>query len=505
MKERKLEYTLLAIGALLVLSRFLFLGHTPFVTDEPAIHLVADEYFASGKFPLTLFRGSQVHIPYGAGALWFYMFFRLFTWNPVFMPYAHTVFFSLAFVLLYFAVRIAYSRLTAAWALVFAASSPFLFELSRHPWDNTFCVPLSAAVLFLVAYMEKLESDPEKNRKRIWACIIGLAVVVAYAVNIHLMAVPLAAAAGFALLYFLWQMPRWTLKEKSWAFAAFCGVFTLLIIPYAYAAWVRWETEPMTDNLVHNTPWGDGRNLWWLFLREELYSSVWRTTYLFDPYLKDFYAYIGPVFEFLFHKDIIGWFAKVAGYVFVFSSAFALIKYRRIRLVPALTVFFFFIYLLQMQYSNIPTDPHHFTPLWWIVFVGAVVMLERLKGFWKRGFQWILVANIAINVSFCVFFLGFLLKNGGINSPAHGLGVKYHVAAVREGCNRMRARGLTEANWDMKDTVFLQHSFHYLLSHVPECEGLTVHRQVQGDPKAPLALVHDRPDTADAKVHWVER
>src|SRR5690606_2584402 len=130
---------------------------------------------------------------------------------------------------------------------------------------------------------------------------------------------------------------------------------------------------------------------------------------------------------------------------------------------------------------------------------------EKLTGKWKTVFSWILAGNIAVNVIFCALFLGFLVENGGINSPAHGMGVKFHVAAVREGCERTRRLGLTEADWDLSGAPLVIHSFRYLVSHVPECRGLSIRPATPKNPKADLFLELKKPDSANARVVWRSR
>jgi hypothetical protein len=506
-KEKRVEIFLLIFAAAFLGLRFFMLTHSTFVTDEPANHLVADEYFAAGRFPFTNARGSQVHIPYGAGALWFYMFFRLFTWNPLLSAYAHTTFFSFGFLFFYLAVKKAYSRITAAWVVLFATSSLFLFELSRHPWDNTFFVPIGGVVLYLLASLDSWRHDPAKNRRKIYGAVISLSVVLAFALNVHIMSTPLIGSSGLMVLYILWLLPKWSLKERAALFGGFGFLFLLLIIPYVHAAIVRWDTEPMHSNVVRNAPWGDGRNLWWLFLRSMLYSSVWSTKYLFEPHLKEFYRFIGPVAAFLHAKDIIGWFAKLAAYGFLVATVISWIKGKRTSILATFAVVLWISFLIMMQYSNIPTDPHHFITLWWIVFLGAIVMKEKMRPQWRKIFTGIIAVNIFVNALLCVLFLAFNAKNSGIHNMTVGLGLKYQLEAVREGCLRTRKLGLSGSNipWDIHDVGELQHSMRYMVRHMPECLGLAIIPYSDEVKIARLVLVRNHPETADASVHWEER
>src|SRR3989344_2208041 len=153
--KKKEKLILLSIAALLIAIRFLYLGTSPFISDEPKFQLLIDEHFAQKTFPLQSFRGSSLPIHYGPTAVWFYALLRFFTADPLAIAFYHTIFFCLAFVFFYFGTKKLYGEIPAAWSLALAASSPYLFYYSRHPWDNTLLIPLTAIIFWGISDLSK--------------------------------------------------------------------------------------------------------------------------------------------------------------------------------------------------------------------------------------------------------------------------------------------------------------------------------------------------------------
>lgn len=484
------EKILIAFALLFICLRFIFLSYAPYITDEPATQMIADKFLASKQIPFTLFRGSQVHIPYGAGALWFYMFVRLFTWNPITIAYAHTLLFSTGFFFLYFAMKNSAGPRVAAWSLLFASSSPFLFDLSRHTWDVTFCVPFGGLLLWLISLLDSIRDDSIQSKNKSVIVIIAIAVVAAYLVNIHLMTVPLAAAAGLVVFTFLWKNNFLSKKERlQWALF-YSVLFLVLLIPYIYFAWRRWIEEPMSSNVVKNKAWGDARNLWWLFLRTTLYSSLWSTKFYFDPYLQEFRSYCDPITAFFHKVDVFGWFAKVATYGYLIRKGIHLLKHKTSTYISLYAVLIFSIFLIMMQYSNIPTDAHHFLALWWIVFWASTRVRNILPGIWKRIFSGILLINILINISFCLYYLSFIRTNYGIRNQVISTALAVQMEKIDEGCRWMNQNGMNQAVWDLSHVPGVQHPFIYLTKHIPSCIGKSIVIAPWGDKNAQMSLMY---------------
>ncbi|MCO5142957.1 MAG: hypothetical protein M9962_07700 [Oligoflexia bacterium] len=502
-KQNTYEYLLLFTALLLIAFRFFYLSYASYITDEPATQMIVDKVFASGEFPFTLFRGSQVHVPYGAGALWFYMFLRLFTWNPLHIAYAHTTLFCMGFLFLYLAMKNSAGKKVAIWSLLFASSSPFLFDLSRHTWDVTFFIPFGGLLLWLVSLLDTIKADTIQNKNKGRILIIAISIVAAYLVNIHLMGIPLVGAAGLVVFWFLYKSPIYSNAEKiKWAFL-FCLTFVILIAPYTYAAWKRWVEEPMNSNVVRNKAWGDSRNLWWLFIRSTMYSSTWFTKFYFDPYVADFRAFTDPVFAFFHKTDIFGWFAKIATYGYLIRKSYHFIIGKQSTHVSLFAVLIFLIFLTMMQYSNIPTDAHHYAILWWIVFWASTRVRNILPGIWKRLYSGILLANIFINIAFCAYYIGFIKKNHGVRNPVISTALKDQIEKIEEGCNWMSKNDMAVATWDVSKVGLVQHPFIYMVKHIPACAGKSVTISTWNDPQTSLVLDYkDKVSSPSAELEW---
>lgn len=119
---------LLGISILLLLAlRFLFLGDTVYIADEPLFQLKIDEHLSRGAIPLSSFRGSSIPLPYGAGALWFYMLARLVSWHPYLAVLWHALAVTVGVFFLLCALQRKFGESSALWTGLLVASSPLLF------------------------------------------------------------------------------------------------------------------------------------------------------------------------------------------------------------------------------------------------------------------------------------------------------------------------------------------------------------------------------------------
>lgn len=459
-----MERVLIGLALLLLAARFLWPGDTVYILDEAFIQLRIDEHLAAGTIPLSNSRGSSIPVPYGPGAQWLFMFLRVFSWHPVFFALVH-LFAQLAGALLFFrTLRRAYGPEASAWCALLVASSPLLFFFSRHIWDNTFFIPLAALSLWLLQRLK--ENGP--------ALLIHvlLGIVTGYCVNIHLMYGPVALALGFTLL--LMNQSRYGLRSRQfWLLSAVFGFSALLVLtPYLIElARIAREEKPMDHARVLQR-WGDGRNLWWLFMRTTLFSSLYGANVSFDQVKAQFFEFSGPLFSYFFRVDLFGWFAKLAAWG---SSLIVLARLARgrieadpLRLFAALS---FLCVLVVYQYLNIPTAPHYFNPIWWFVFIGIAGAIVKLQGWGKRAFLVSLACTAAVNIAYISLATAYIHVNRGARNMETSVVVSEQLRMFRELCAWGREHGQKEVKI-FKEAIMGEPAFEFLPAHMPECAGI---------------------------------
>ncbi len=462
-----LSRVLFSAAFLLFALRFLWPGDTVYTLDEPFQQIRIDEHFAAGTIPFSNSRGSSIPLPYGPGALWLFMLIRLFTWQPVAVVLCHLCFQSLGAWLFVSTLRKAYGTETAAWCALLAASSPLLFFYARHPWDPTLLIVISAILLWLV---QKLRDGGKEIPLH-----IALGFVAGYGLNTHLMFGPMAMAAGLTLA----QMngTRYGFRSRKFYLLLFifaAAAFTVLL-PYLIEAFKITQQEQPLDHARNKHHWGDARNLWWLFQRTALFSSLYGSRIHMDPdgVRAQFFSFVGPFWAFFFHVDFFGWFGKLAAW----GSAFAVIfQLARGRLSGDPLRFFasmaFFGTLLVYQFLNIPTAPHYFNPIWWFVFVGIACALIRLQGWQKRLFLVTLVCSIIINTTYVVTTLAYIHANRGARNMETSVVVDEQLRMFRELCEWARAHRKALVRVDKSAVSLEDPPFDFLPHHMPECSGI---------------------------------
>jgi|GEM_PF-5651549 len=459
----RFERVLISLALLLLAARFLWPGDTVYILDEAFIQLRIDEHFAAGTIPLSNSRGSSIPVPYGPGAQWLFMFLRLFSWHPIFFAIVHLLAQLLGALLFFRTLRRAYGPEAAAWCALLVASSPLLFFFSRHIWDNTFFIPLAALSLWLLQRLR--ENGPEL----LIHVLLGL--VTGYCVNIHLMYGPIALALGFTLI--LINLGRHGVRSRNfWLLPAAFGISALIVLaPYLIElARIAKEERPMDHARVMER-WGDGRNLWWLFMRTTLFSSLYGANVSFDQVKNHFLDFSGPFFAYFFRIDMFGWFAKLAAWGSAVVVLARLVRGRidsdPLRLFAALS---FAGVLIVYQYLNIPTAPHYFNPIWWFVFIGMAGAIVKLQGWGKKFFLFTLACTAAVNISYISFATAYIHVNRGARNMETSVVVSEQLRMFRELCAWGRARGIGEVKI-FKEAIMGEPAFEFLPAHMPECAG----------------------------------
>jgi 4-amino-4-deoxy-L-arabinose transferase-like glycosyltransferase len=470
-QRQTLERVLYATAFVFFALRFLFPGDTVYILDEAFMQLRLDEHFAAGTIPFSNSRGSSIPLPYGPGALWFFMVARLFTWQPVGIVLWHLCFQMVGYFLFVITIRRAYGREAGAWCALLSATSPILFFFSRHPWDSTLYVWMAAAILFL---LQKL-----KDGGREFPIHFALGLVGGYAVNTHLMFGPVLLALGFTLL--LWNLRKHSLRRaRSWQLlVTFGGAALLVLLPYLIEAYRISRVEQPFDHARNtNNHWGDGRNLWWIFLRTTIFSSLFKARAMLDDEAvrTQFFAFTGPVFAFFYKVDIFGWIPKLAAWGAAFATLARLARLRfddePLRLFAALS--FLFI-LVVFQFLNIPMASHYFLPVWWFVFLGVALAIQNLRYLWRRLFLFFLAANILVNTSYLLFAITYLHENKGARNMEASVAVSEQLRNLRFLCAWGHEHGKAEVKaYKGPETSLGEPAFEYLPAHMPECAGVKI-------------------------------
>lgn len=446
---------------LLLALRFVLLKETLYVADEPLFQLKIDEAFAHGTFPLTSFRGSSIPLPYGAGGIWFYYLPRLFFWHPYILIFYHTLVMSLGALLFLWTMKKKYDEEAARWSGLLVATSPLLFLYSRHAWDNTILLPIGAAVIWILVKLE------EKRNEILGHALLGI--LCGYALNVHLMFGPVALALGLALVVRAFRYHGLRSKNFWLPLLAFGLAAAAALAPYLIESYRIMQVEQPLENTKFTKRWGDLRNFWWLFQRSVIFSSLWGSRIYFEDVRAQFFQFVGWPLSFFFHVDLFGWFNKLAAWSAILAYPFLRVKMDPLRLFAFLSLV---LLLLVDQYLNIPTAPHYFNPIWFLVFLGVAISIGGIAGIWKKILVISIVATAVVNTAYIFSALAYVHQNKGARAFTFGVTVAEQMRAIREICVETNARIPAEARVDLAQTFISGASFVYLPAHMPECQGV---------------------------------
>lgn len=465
-----LEKALYAAACVFFALHFLFPGDSVYILDEAFQQLRVDEHFAAGTIPFSNSRGSSIPLPYGPGALWLFMLVRLFTWHPETIFFVHLALQMMGYALFVATVRRAYGREAGAWCAMLAASSPILFFFSRHVWDGTLFIWMTALILFL---LQKL-----KDGGREFPLHIALGLVGGYALNTHLMFGPVFLALGATLV--LWNLRRRSLRRARswWLLFTFGSAALLVLLPYLIEAIRIAGAEQPFEHARTKNHWGDGRNLWWILLRTTIFSSLFKARAMLDDgdVRAHFFAFTGPFFAFFYRIDIFGWIPKLAAWGAAFAVLARLARLRfddePLRHFAALS---FLFVVVVYQYLNIPMASHYFLPIWWFVFLGVALAIQNLRFVWRGIFLSFLGASILVNASYTLFAVAYLHQNRGARNMEASVAVSEQMRNLRFLCawGREHARAEVKA-FKGPETFLGEPAFDFLPAHMPECAGVKI-------------------------------
>lgn len=485
---------LFAFALLFLVLRWIRPGETTYTLDEPYQQLTIDSHLAAGNIPLSNSRGSSIPVPYGPGVLWFWMLVRLFTWNPIAIVLENLALQTLGFLLFAQTFRRAFGNEAAAWCVALAACSPLLFLFARHPWDPTFLIPLSAILIWL---LQKLDDGGRELPLHAALGFVG-----GYGVNTHLMFGAVFLALGLTLLIRDARLHGW----RAWRpLAVFSFSALAILTPYLIdaARIVAAENSLAMEHARVKHHWGDLRNVWWLFLRTTLFSSLYGSRIHLEEagVRQQLEHFVGPFTAFFFRVDLFGWFGKLAAWG---SAGAVLVRLARGRfddkLLRVFAALAFVSTILVYNFLNIPTAPHYFSPIWWFVFVGIAGAITHLHGWWKRTFLFTLAASIVVNSAFDMAALAFIHKNRGARNGEMRVVLEDQLKMFREVCTWAQGRGLSKVRVDANKAFIADPPFQFIPAHMPECHGLTFELVYASNPADVRLSVPKDSDTSAALV-----
>lgn len=475
------QRVLFALATVFFLLRYLWPGDTIYILDEAYVQLVVDKALAAGTIPLSNSRGSSIPLPYGPGGPLFYMVVRQFTWNPVYIALAHITLQISGSLIFLRAVARAYGREACAWIALAVATSPFLFFSARHSWDNTMIIPVAGFIVYLLQKLR--DGGPEI----LLHALLGYAG--GYALATHLMFGPVMLALGLTLV--LWNLRKHSLRRpRAWVLLFAFGLGAAVILgPYLWEAFRIAREEKALEHTRTTHRWGDGRNLWWTFLRTTLFSSLFGARAMLDDVRTQFFAFTGQPFAFFYRIDLFGWFGKLAAWGAAGAVLFRLVRLRfddePLRIFSALSFFFL---VLVFQYLNIPTAQHYYQPIWWFVFLGIALAIHTLRPPWKQAFLAVTAACLFVNGSYIAFAMAYIHQNKGARNMDTSVAVSEQMRNVRELCAWAKAHGKSEVKI-FKDAFLGEPTLEFLPKHMPECQGITL-PLVANKPEADFVLHH---------------
>jgi len=456
-----------AIALLLLALRFLFPGDALYVSDEANFQLHLNSYLANGWIPFTNFRGGSLSVPYGSGPIYFYALVRLFSDSPIFIATVHTLACTIGAVFFWRAMDILFGKKIAAWSLLLMAGSPLLFFFSRHNWDNSLFQTLSAILFYLVVVIQTHNNRSNPLLYGLFGLFTGFSVIV------HLMVGPLAVACGLFLLISL-ALDHSTKRQKLICLLAFTFACGIWVVPYAVEALQIIQTEAPLEKSKFQSRWGDGRNLWWTFMRTIMYPSLWGSSLQWNGARESLAEFAGPYLYFFFKKDLWGWLIKASVVVLLFQFfkgiSIAKLRLERPFLFLALV---FFCHILILNYLNIPTDPHYYMPVWWIPMVAAAWALTKLSGKAALLFKFTIALTVLVNVLYIGTTLIFIHKNEGIRNRNFGTTMASQAETIASLCEDLQRNNKDKVNLDVSQISMDPYPFRYHFYYLKECAGIT--------------------------------
>ncbi len=470
---------LLVLGgaaAFLILLRFADLSSAPFINDEPKLQLMLDQHLAARTLPRHGLEGTR-GVAYGPTALWIYMPLRLLTDDVGWIIALHVCLHCLGLVLVFLAIRSSVGLETALWSTLLIASSPYLFFYARLAWDNTFLIPLTALTLFCLARLER-----GAGRVGTWA---GLGLASGLVFNLHLMALPVIAAAALVVLPLAWRDRR-SLRVRIGVVAAVAAL-ALTIAPYLWVVGPSLhqgsQTQITGEAIAHAVPE--------TLLGTGMYVSAAGMEYFLNGLMDSIAAHLRS----LTLGIALAWVVRAVAWSWLGLSCFfacrAWARTRGIdtRALPIVAQFgvVYFVILLLYYYAvrPYPFHPHYFMSSFWLVpffatwfaTTGAARLTSRVR--YARLLSYGVLGSIALIV---ISNVGFVFEAHRAIARRHGTRDVHYSStrgelqnAMQRICELARARGRTHVVIDLNSVEgVLSSPFDWFSAHLPQCSGIAV-------------------------------
>ena len=444
------SWVLLAIVAAF-LFRFWKLKSAPFILDEPTFELILDDDFKSGILPQHTLVGSR-GVPYGPFVLWWHGLWRFLSDSLAVVFVANILAFAATFAAFYAVVKRSCGKTPALFALALAVSSPFFFFYSRLVWDVVLLPATTSLLLLAISWLE------ERDSKSAWA-LLGVGAGMAF--DIHLMVLPILAAAGVVALYLGWKRRAW----QGIALAAL--VFLLITSPYLL---VLKNSKYTAATFYGKFPYSTLREALGVFQ----FFTPHGMQYFFDGALS---SYMPAVIE----PQLLvlpGFNYMVAGLLCLAVVMFGLRLAKGKETSPVLLLSVLSFFFLLLYYALVPVPwrhPHYFLPVWWLGALFTAFTLARVRERFQLPLKILVGFVIATNFIFTVTTFSAVYERRGTLGIHYGPGFAEIEGAVVEICEAMKVRSLTTAAIDISRAYgSFDPSYRYFAHHREECKGLTL-------------------------------
>jgi 4-amino-4-deoxy-L-arabinose transferase-like glycosyltransferase len=384
-----------AIIFALIALRFIFIGDTPFINDEPWFVGFGLDFLETGKW-LTLGLEGKMGVKYGPYTAWFFGALLAISKNLL------TVVALKVFVIS--AIQCVASWFLwksveniSKWFLVPIFASLYLFIYSRMLWD----LQISLTFLAVSAYLYFLKEE------RSYKLLVSLIALVLSTLT-HLMSLPTALAIGVHFLATRW---RW-MRENKMATLGLVAVF--LVIGGPYYQYV------LTSDLGNKGDFSlDHRSFFFAF-----FGSRFFTTF-------DFSYFLGKKWQVFSQLSCLTWLPYLVSFLGLGISLKRIFN-DRLKAEPAilLGLLIVFFHLIFSFTSQLRTHPHYYNGAWMGMFLMLLIGLREL---WKR--KWFQKCYAVYLGALCFYLAVFIVKihnDSGNRLPGYGPTLANQMAIAHE-------------------------------------------------------------------------
>jgi hypothetical protein len=468
------------VVGVLVAARLADLNITPFINDEAHIQLRVSQILQGGGLPLVGLSGSQP-IPYGPIPIWIYTLLRFVYDSHLMILWGHTLTHLLA-LWLFFKVQIRiFSPKIALLTTAFAASSPFLVNYARVPWDNTFLFLFSMGIVYFVSKIAVSKDQSKAN----W---FGLGLMSGCGIATHLMVIPLVVSSFVVSLIYAGHNLK-ELVRKMGMSALGVGLITL---PYVSAI--------MRLSISGGLQGGSGAGKHWGALQH--WSTIFEqfTRFVSFPGFISYFLRgneaevlqsLPPVLR-LIDKIDATWLIKLP-ILLVIAYPLGMVlrlKIRDLRLLHPMLVYCSLTAVLVFtlySYSGLYSHPHYYNYVWWIPMMALGFLMTS---HWRVPSQ-LAIGLVTVGLGLNLWYVGkvgrYISKNEGIRGLGWGASAKNQQRIVRELCQAAKGQNLPapgggyKVKVDFSKVVILPHSLTYFSQQEPECREVTLEFAPQGE------------------------